>query len=43
MIIGVTGPICSGTTSFMNFLQEKGFEHFSYSDILREELLNKLA
>lgn len=38
MIIGVTGPICSGTTSFMNFLKEKGFESFSYSDILREEL-----
>ena len=38
MIIGVTGPICAGIDNFMNFFVEKGFTHFSYSDILRGEL-----
>ena len=38
MIIGVTGSICSGTSTFMSFLNEKRFIGFSYSDILREEL-----
>ncbi len=36
MIIGVTGPICSGTTTFMDFLKDKGFQDFSYSDVLRD-------
>ena len=37
MIIGVTGAICSGTTTFMNYLEEKGFTALSYSDVLRNE------
>ena len=37
MIIGVTGPICSGIDSFGKILQEKGFKWISYSDILKEE------
>jgi len=41
MIIGVTGQICSGTSSFMDFLVSKGFKSFSYSDILRDELKNR--
>ncbi len=38
MIIGVTGPICSGTSLLMDLLAKAGFESFSYSDILRDEL-----
>ncbi len=41
MIIGVTGPVCSGTNTFCDFLVEKGFVFYSYSDILREELRKK--
>ena len=41
MIIGVTGPIAAGTDSFANFLIEKGFLWFSYSDVLREEMIKQ--
>lgn len=37
MIIGVTGAICSGTTTFMDYLGKKGFIALSYSDVLRSE------
>lgn len=38
MIIGLTGPICSGVDTFAEILKkERGFLWFSYSDILREE------
>lgn len=37
MIIGVTGAICSGTTTFMEYLAKKGFVALSYSDALRNE------
>lgn len=37
MIIGVTGAICSGTTTFMEYLAAKGFIALSYSDVLRAE------
>ena len=37
MIIGVTGAICSGTTTFMNYLEGKDFIALSYSDVLRNK------
>lgn len=37
MIIGVTGAICSGTTTFMEYLEKNGFVSLSYSDVLRAE------
>lgn len=41
MLVGVTGPIASGTDSFGKILVEKGFIWFSYSDLLREEMRKK--
>lgn len=42
MIIGVTGPLCSGIDTFADILKkEHGFIWFSYSDILREEARKK--
>ena len=38
MIIGVTGPIGSGTDSLGMLLQERGFKRYSYSDELREDM-----
>ncbi len=38
MIIGITGNYACGKDSAAEILQEKGFEHFSLSDFLREEL-----
>ena len=35
MIIGLTGTIASGKSSVAEILKEKGFEHHTYSDILR--------
>lgn len=37
MIIGLTGTIASGKTSIAEILKNRGFEHFTYSDILRKE------
>jgi dephospho-CoA kinase len=37
MIVGLTGTIASGKTTVAEFLKEKGFEHHTYSDILRKE------
>ena len=36
MIIGVTGTIASGKGEIVNYLKNKGFEYYVYSDILRE-------
>jgi len=41
MLIGLTGPIASGTDVFGKILVEKGFERFSLSDYLREEMKKK--
>lgn len=41
MIVGVTGPICAGTDTFMGFLEEEGFISYSYSDVLRDILANR--
>ena len=38
MIIGVTGMYCSGKDTVAEFLEKKGFKHFSLSDLIREEL-----
>jgi dephospho-CoA kinase len=38
MIIGITGPNASGKDTVADILEEKGFIHYSLSDILREEL-----
>ena len=38
MIIGLTGSFCGGKDSVADYLGEKGFIHFSLSDMLREEL-----
>lgn len=37
MIIGLTGTIASGKSSVADILKEEGFEHHTYSDILRQE------
>ncbi len=37
MIIGLTGTIAAGKSAVVEYLKEKGFEHYVYSDILREE------
>ncbi len=41
MIIGITGTNCSGKETAANYLVKKGYEHFSLSDIIREELTKK--
>jgi len=41
MIIGITGSYASGKDTVASILQEKGFIHYSLSDILREELKKK--
>ena len=38
MIVGVTGFFCSGKDTLAEFLQAKGFEHVSLSDIIRTEM-----
>ncbi|MCG2717264.1 MAG: dephospho-CoA kinase [Nanoarchaeota archaeon] len=37
MIIGLTGTIAAGKSTVADILKEKGFEHHTYSDILRLE------
>jgi dephospho-CoA kinase len=37
MIIGLTGTIAAGKSTVAEILKEKGFEHHTYSDILRKE------
>ena len=37
MIIGLTGTISSGKSTVAEILIKKGFEHHTYSDILRLE------
>lgn len=41
MIIGVTGFFAAGKDSFADYLQQKGFKHFSLSDMIREELRSR--
>ena len=36
MILGLTGTIGSGKSEIVKYLKSKGFEHFVYSDILKE-------
>ncbi len=38
MILGVTGDAGSGKDTVAEILQEKGFVHISFSDLIREEL-----
>ncbi len=38
MIIGLTGTNAAGKTTIVEYLKSKNFEHFSLSDIIREEL-----
>jgi dephospho-CoA kinase len=38
MKIGITGPSAAGKDTLAEYLVSKGFEHFSLSDIIREEL-----
>jgi dephospho-CoA kinase len=42
MIIGLTGTIAAGKSTIAEILKKKGFEHHTYSDILRDEA-NKLG
>ena len=37
MIIGLTGPICAGKDSIVQYLRDKGFEYFSLSNMIRDE------
>ena len=37
MIIGLTGPNCSGKSEIANILKEKGYKYYSCSDVIREE------
>lgn len=41
MIIGVTGPIAVGKGVVVRYLNDKGFESLSLSDVLREECRNQ--
>ncbi|MBR9691180.1 AAA family ATPase [Candidatus Woesearchaeota archaeon] len=41
MIIGLTGSFCGGKDSAAEYLGEKGFKHFSLSDIIRDECRKK--
>ncbi|MFH1290610.1 MAG: AAA family ATPase [Nanoarchaeota archaeon] len=41
MILGITGTICSGHNAIGKILIEKGFQRFSLSDYLREEMTKK--
>ncbi len=41
MIIGITGKNGSGKGEVARFLVESGYEYFSLSDVLRDELLNR--
>lgn len=36
MIIGLTGKIGSGKGEVVNYLKTKGYEHYVYSDVIRE-------
>ncbi len=38
MILGLTGTNASGKTTIVNYLISKGFDHYSLSDIIRDEL-----
>lgn len=37
MIIGLTGTIASGKSLIASYLKEKGFQYYSFSDIIKEE------
>ncbi|MYB53186.1 MAG: AAA family ATPase, partial [Acidobacteriia bacterium] len=41
MIIGLTGTNGSGKTVACELLQRKGFQFYSLSDVIREELAEK--
>jgi len=41
MIIGITGYNASGKDSVAEYLEKKGFKHYSLSDIIRDELKKK--
>jgi len=41
MIIGLTGTMGSGKGEVVKYLKQKGFEHYVYSDILREIAKNR--
>ena len=41
MIIGLTGTIGSGKSSIALYLQNKGFQYITISDIIREEAIRK--
>lgn len=38
MIIGITGPYCSGKDTAAEYLQTKSFRHISLSDMIRDEI-----
>ena len=40
MIIGLTGTNASGKTTIVDYLVSKNYDHFSLSDVLREELVH---
>ncbi|MDH5596860.1 MAG: AAA family ATPase [Candidatus Peregrinibacteria bacterium] len=41
MIIGLTGPMASGKSTVVDALKNRGFKHFTLSDIVREECRNQ--
>ena len=41
MIVGITGFFCAGKDTMAAMLQQKGFNHISLSDIIREELSSR--
>ena len=41
MLIGLVGLNCSGKDSVAEYLQSKGFENYSLSDIIREEIKSR--
>ncbi len=38
MIIGITGTLCAGKGTIVEFLKSKGFKHYSVRDLLIEEI-----
>jgi len=41
MIIGLTGTNASGKSTLLCYLKSKGFDHFSLSEVIREELVRR--
>lgn len=41
MIIGITGTFCAGKGTIVEYLQEKGFKHYSMSGYITQEIIRR--